>query len=148
MEKETFLPYCLGSTGRQHLEGGENFRGSVLVHKVFNYFWLMWTKPNCLLNFSYLNGLGLCFQVSGLSKGCFLEPCLTRSMFFSHLLLFHEWVSCFVSFVCVCCHKKLVYLCWLPDSIILCRILFGTVMPGFIPVIERFPSDLRPRSPS
>lgn len=41
MEKETFLPYCLGSTGKQHLEGGENFRGSVLVHKVLNYFWLM-----------------------------------------------------------------------------------------------------------
>ena len=28
MEKETFLPYCLGSTGKKHLEGGENFRGS------------------------------------------------------------------------------------------------------------------------
>lgn len=41
MEKETFLPYCLGSTGKKHLERGENFRGSVLVHKVFNYFWLM-----------------------------------------------------------------------------------------------------------
>lgn len=41
MEKETVLPYCLGSTGKKHLEGGENFRGSDLVHKVFNYCWLM-----------------------------------------------------------------------------------------------------------
>ena len=39
----------------------------------------------------------------------FLEPCLTRSMFFSQLLLFHEWVSCFVLFVCVFSQKASLF---------------------------------------
>lgn len=151
MEKETFLPYCLGSMGKKHLEG-ENFRGSVLVHKVFHYFWPMWRKPSCLLNLSYLNMIGAVFPgvwtVQGLLSLSLVPPdqCFSLIYFWSmngSLALFRLCV-----YVCVCFHKKLVYLCWLPDSIILHIILFGTVMPGFIPVIERFPSDLRPRSPS
>lgn len=101
MEKETFLPCCLGFMVKKHLEGGENFRGSVLVHKVFNYFWLMWTKPNCLLNLSYLNGLGLCFQVSGLSKGCFPWALSHQiNVFLSTTSV--PWMGLLLCFVCVC----------------------------------------------
>lgn len=70
-----------------------------------------------------------------------LEPCLTRSMFFSHLLLF-PWMGLGLFHLCVCVlSQKLVYLCWLPDSIILCRILWNCYA-GVHSSTERFPSDL------